>query len=404
MNSKTLHNINYFSLLALSFVLPFHQKIIPPVAGIFFITTLINGNYSFKENKKTILLFTVIYIAYVIGLLNSANLHLAFLDLETKFSLLIFPITFYISRINMKDKLPIILKWFLFGVILSSVICLGDAVFQFMITKEESELFYSKLSIFHHPSYFSMYLNLALIIVYYFYFKPNEQFNLNSLQTISLNVFLSILIILLSSKLGIISMLFTQLFAITFGTIKHKNYYKSFIALLIIISGLSITYQYSYSFHVRVNEFFSELTSKKTSEESTTGVRIYAWNAAIKLIKEKPLLGYGTGDVKDVLVEEYLQQNLTILAEKRLNPHNQFLQTSIALGLIGGGITLILILISPLIWSFKQKHYVYVFFLLLILLNALTESILERQAGVIFYAFFNALFFSAYFSNKKQLN
>ena len=335
-------------------------------------------------------------------MLNSENIHHAVLDLETKFSLLIFPITFYISRINMKDKLPIILKWFLFGVILSSVICLGDAIFQFIITKEESELFYSKLSIFHHPSYFSMYLNLALIIVYYFYFNPNEQFNLNSLQTISLNVFLSILIILLSSKLGIISMLFTQLFAITFGTIKHKNYYKSFIAFLIIISGLFITYQYSYSFHVRVNEFFSELTSKKTSEESTTGVRIYAWNAAVKLIKEKPLLGYGTGDVKDVLVEEYLQQNLTILAEKRLNPHNQFLQTSIAIGVLGG-IILLFILIIPLILAFKQKHYVYVFFLLLILLNALTESILERQAGVVFYAFFNALLFSVYFPNKKQL-
>ncbi|HHZ64630.1 MAG TPA: hypothetical protein EYN51_03880 [Flavobacteriales bacterium] len=53
--------------------------------------------------------------------------------------------------------------------------------------------------------------------------------------------------------------------------------------------------------------------------------------------------------------------------------------------LIGG-------ILAPLVQSIGRKKYVYLFFLLIIALNSLTESILEVQAGVIFYAFFNSFF------------
>ena len=115
------------------------------------------------------------------------------------------------------------------------------------------------------------------------------------------------------------------------------------------------------------------------------------------------MFGDGIGDVNTVLLKQYAKQELTVLSEKELNPHNQLLQTLVALGLLGG-ITLILTLIAPLVLAIKKSHFLYSFFILLILINLLTESILERQAGVIFYAFFNALFFTAYFSNKEQLN
>ena len=403
MNSKHLYRINYYSLLALSFVLPFYQKMVPAFVAVFFITSLLSGNYHLKEKNKNILLFIVLYVVYTIGLFYSENLINGLHDIETKLSILIFPIAFLITRINIKDKLPTLLKYFVLGIILSSMLCIGEAVYQFLTTKEESELFYSKLSIFLHPSYYSMYLSMALIVVYYYYFKPNNQFNYSTPIFISLIVFLSIMIILLSSKLGILAMVIIQLTAITYWVKKYKNYLKSGITLLIIITSLLSVYHLSYSFNVRVNEFFSVLTSKNASEESTTGVRIHAWNSAIQLFKEKPLFGYGIGDVNTVLLKQYAKQELTVLSEKELNPHNQLLQTLVALGLLGG-ITLILTLIAPLVLAIKKSHFLYSFFILLILINLLTESILERQAGVIFYAFFNALFFTAYFSNKEQLN
>ena len=43
--------------------------------------------------------------------------------------------------------------------------------------------------------------------------------------------------------------------------------------------------------------------------------------------------------------------------------------------------------------SLKTKDYLYSLFLILIAINFLTESMLETQSGVVFFAVFNTLFF-----------
>jgi O-antigen ligase len=49
----------------------------------------------------------------------------------------------------------------------------------------------------------------------------------------------------------------------------------------------------------------------------------------------------------------------------------------------------------------KQKKYIYTLFLVIIIINFMTESILETQSGVIFFAFFNTIFFYDCFNNKN---
>ena len=401
MDKQITHKINLYSLYALAFALPFYKKATPILIIVFLVTSLINGNYRFKNKGKNILLFTVLYVAYLIGLLYSENLKYGLSDMETKLSIFIFPIAFFISKIDFKAILDNVLKWFVIGLTISCIICLGEGIYQFVISGNESELFYSKLSIFHHASYYSMYVNLGLIIVYYQYFKKESLIKLDGVKMVLLSVFLSIVILLLSSKMGIISMLITQLAVVIYWVVKYKSYFKSLLVILVFIAGIAITYSSSYTFKVRMDEFITTLKSDEASKKSTTGVRIYAWQTAIDLIKEKPLIGYGTGDVKNVLIDEYIKKDLTVLAKKELNPHNQFLQTAIALGCIGF-LILILIFVLPLIHSIKRQFYIYAFFIGLFLLNNLTESMLETQSGVIFYGFFNALFFVSYFDNSKN--
>jgi len=400
MNKSILHNINLYTLYALAFAIPHYKKIIPVLIILFLVISLINGNYSIKLKSKKILLFTSLYFAYAIGLFYTNNLNAGRFDLEIKLSFVLFPIAFFISKLNIKESINSVLKWFLLGCLSVSIFNIVEAFYQFFLTHEETELFYAKLSEFHHASYYSMYLSLALIITYYFSFKPNKSIFFSPKKAMITIGFFSILIGLLSSKSGIITMLIIHSVAIGYWTIKHRNYTKSILTVLLISIGLGLAYQFSYSFNARINEAISVITSKETSKKSTTGVRIHAWNTSLSLIKKQPLIGYGTGDVKDVLVEEYIKLELPILADKKLNPHNQYLQTSLALGLIGG-LILIGSLILPLYFSFLKKHYLYAFFILLFAFNILTESMLETQSGIVFYAFFNALFFSAYFSKNK---
>src|SRR5205823_1575205 len=70
-------------------------------------------------------------------------------------------------------------------------------------------------------------------------------------------------------------------------------------------------------------------------EENSTNTRLRIWSYALELIKQHPLFGVGTGDVKDELEIVYKQHNYIPGILKHFNSHNQFLQTCITLGLCG---------------------------------------------------------------------
>ena len=50
-------------------------------------------------------------------------------------------------------------------------------------------------------------------------------------------------------------------------------------------------------------------------------------------------------------------------------------------------------LILPLFNAIRNEQYLYVIYLLIFALNMIFESMLEVQAGVVYYAFFNTFFF-----------
>ncbi len=45
-------------------------------------------------------------------------------------------------------------------------------------------------------------------------------------------------------------------------------------------------------------------------------------------------MGVGTGDINDEMVSSYEEQGLNELAAKNLNPHNEYLQIAVALGIL----------------------------------------------------------------------
>ena len=75
-------------------------------------------------------------------------------------------------------------------------------------------------------------------------------------------------------------------------------------------------------------------------------------------------------------------------------------ETFVTLGVFGFSLMAALLLI-PLFRALRKGEYLYVSFLLIFAINILFESMLESQAGVIFYAFFNVLFFTGD-GNKQQ--
>lgn len=130
--------------------------------------------------------------------------------------------------------------------------------------------------------------------------------------------------------------------------------------------------------------------------------RFEFWKTALHIISKHPLIGVGTGDVQQEFNLAYNETNSSLNKESRLRAHNQYLTMTVAFG-IAGGVYFLFGMLFTAIWL-KNPGYLYAGFLLIALLSMLTEDTLETQAGVTFYAFFNAFFLtqSAAFKNRHN--
>lgn len=109
------------------------------------------------------------------------------------------------------------------------------------------------------------------------------------------------------------------------------------------------------------------------------------------IFAEQPVVGVGTGDVSAAFASKYEELDSMLPPQYRLRAHNQFLTFGIAVGLVGGLLSLIA-LFMPIFIEKKHRSYLALMFLLISLLSMLNEDTLETQAGVAFFAVFYALF------------
>ena len=108
------------------------------------------------------------------------------------------------------------------------------------------------------------------------------------------------------------------------------------------------------------------------------------------IFKEHPLLGVGTGDIENAYQQKYEEEQSEISREWRLRAHNQYLTIAVTFGIFGF-CWFVFSLVYPFVIQYKRANYFYLVFMLIFMLSMLNEDTIETQAGVTFFAFFNAL-------------
>lgn len=392
------HNLsgkaNYVFILLLVCSAPFSGIVVSALIGTLFVLWILRSEYKTVPEKisdKNFILPVLLYLFFLIGMFYTENLDSGWFDLQVKLSILIFPLIFSGNTGYNAKQTTGILSGYIAGCLITCTVCCVISL-QHTIESGINHFFYKDFSYFMHPGYFSMYLNMAVALIAGFFLKKSESTIRYKWLLILILLFFIFCIILLSSKSGIFSMII--ILALFFS----KYFFKSLkIALPAILTGLAVLIVLLFQFIPgNVNRFWDFeriiITGQisETNKESTQA-RIYIWKDAVELIKEHPVLGYGTGDVKDALVKKYRKENFSFAAEEKLNAHNQFLQTFIATGAVGF-LLLILTLFFSLKLFLKNNSFVGISFMIIIFLNFMIESVLETQAGVVFYALFNSLF------------
>jgi O-antigen ligase len=399
--------------LVLVFCIPIHWKMIPSIIFLMVLNWLAEAKFRkipsvFRDRHRVLTLsFSALYLFYMIGMLYSGNMDYGFFDLQVKLSLMLFPVIF--STVDkdfpLQRMITEVFMAFIAGCVTGTLVLSGIALYSYAGSRDPAVFFYTHFSKFIHPSYLSMYLNLAVSILAYFLIRKDLPLtNARRFLMVVLLFWFSLMIFLLSSKAGIFSLLFQSLMIIVYFLVIHKQVWKTlllfFMALVMFYAAFSFLPSTADRFK-RTESALSEQKRSSSEQMESNSERLVVWKAGFEVIRKHPVFGVGTGDVKDALLEEYRKENKLLVYNMRLNAHNQYLQTYIALGILGV-LLLISILVLPGWMAFRRIHFVYFSFLTLFAFNILVESMLEVQAGVVYYAFFNALLFSGWDNRHDQ--
>jgi O-antigen ligase len=122
------------------------------------------------------------------------------------------------------------------------------------------------------------------------------------------------------------------------------------------------------------------------SASESSEMRMMTWKTAWNIFLQQPLTGTGTGDVNPELWKSFAEQGFLMPAEKHLNAHNQFLQTSAALGL-PGLISLLLLPCYALLQGWREKNGHWLALGIMLLWLPMTECWFEQQQAMFFLLF-----------------
>ncbi|MBN8964275.1 MAG: O-antigen ligase family protein [Rhizobiales bacterium] len=104
--------------------------------------------------------------------------------------------------------------------------------------------------------------------------------------------------------------------------------------VLAVIVAAALAWTFAGPMRNNVVTMFHEVESfKPTGEETRAGTRLEFWRKSIGFIAEAPLIGHGTGSIRDQYRRTVGESGMAALASS--NPHNQTLAVGIQLGLLG---------------------------------------------------------------------
>jgi O-antigen ligase len=394
-------------LLLVVFLLPLDRRVIPSLIALACAAWILHGNLPHKlamvYKSPGFILPVIFYLLYLTGMLYTENVKTGLSHLEVKFSLLLFPIVLPGMRDVLMKNFRKIAWAFVFGNLTASVICLVYAAYR-LIATGENYFFYSDFSIFNLPTYSSVYVLFSMAILFYFITEESFQYTFKiKLLCVAGILFFACIVFLNYSRAALVSGIVAFAFTAAFYFVKRKKWFWLFTCIILpalVTAGL-------FKYHPRfepIRRFVAmPLDSLPPSSGDNIAIRYMVAKQSVKLVKENFWLGTGTGDVKDELMKKYSSLNMVAAEHERLNAHNQFMETFIGLGIIGF-LVLVLMVFEPLYSGMRENNILKIAFAILIAINFLFESMLNTEAGVIFYAFFTVLLATVFLPTEKKIS
>ncbi len=399
-------------------------------------------------------LFTIasfsLFLFYCIGFLYAPDAKMSIIALAKKIWLLVTPLILFANDEYLFDSARIkkLFKVYIYAVGAMMILNLGINFVQFLQFPTDKLFTYKWLSFFSHPSYCSMYICTALLLAVYLLFIDPErkEYPLKNLLILFLPLAF-FFIILLQSKTGLIALFFViQVLGIALYKTYRERIFFVLLSLLTIIFSiqlcisiftlLCLTVAFSYykkknrklrflfpftlyvillfsftSYKIidetnnrtsvalktlrNLDDFVHDLGESDVCEikvKNSSTQRVTLLKTSIKVAKEQPLWGYGTGSARIFLHQQFVEDENVIMQKKFNNCHNQYFETILDIGFLGI-ISLIFYLFIPFYYGIRYRNILCISFVVISALNFMTESMMEYYIGSDFIISFMGLFF-----------
>lgn len=369
-------------------LLPFQPTFLPPslgmmVTGIGWIYALLFDFTKVVINKKALLVYILFTLYYLLGF-SSIDDPKYLEVIRVQIPLLFWGLPFVIYYPEFRAEMfPVLIRCFILSSALSALIFISYFIW---IELNAVSIEYSKRSPYHFlpVHYLGMYFNGAIVLLLWGNFFQNKQ------HKFALFIVLSIAVIMLSSRMQwLIYFVLLITFAI-YALFQKKISLKP--PLLFIFSISLIAFSQIPEVKRRILETSDEFKSFSTKvNDKQTNHRKFIWRESLPVIKEVPIFGYKPGKADQLLMKRLAGldekfwdgEQVYYLRDGYYNYHNQFLQA-----LAERGIGVLFLLGGLFFTFFSSDSLMKRLFVLVVFLSMLTESILQRQAGVFFVASF----------------
>lgn len=303
-------------------------------------------------------------------------------------------------------------KGLITGGLLASVILLSVNFYRFLTENPCHGIFsffytahYFTSTLDKHPTYEGMEILFALTLLFNYLKRETKKTNI-VWNIISIILLITTLIFINSRSITflMVLVLLYNLLQKIISLIRRKKFKALSIIIigtLVISIGLYQILKKSYVFYRFSTELSWDLSYQSGTLINSTDVgdsRVARWKSALKLVKRKPIVGYGNKTEKNILLQQYKKDGLVQALENQYGAHNSYLSYTLEYGLVGL-IILLMFFGSNLLIALKAKQTDWIFLCCFIIFVSIFEDYIRISEGV----FMTALFLNIQiFSYKKR--
>ena len=236
-----------------------------------------------------------------------------------------------------------------------------------------------------HHNYLALYLLTAIALLYTELVRHWKACRWHCLRWFVIVdiILLSAYILLCGSRSGMVAwgLLVTACF-LHLALAQHQwRTLGIILAVMVILIG--ITYLASPKTYTRVTD-----TAKLLLRGEEGDIRQTMWLSGLQTIKDRPIWGYGCDGYWDALKHQYREHDCLTASSYQFSPHNQYLETTLATGLVGLVAMLAMILL-PVWFSLHRRHRNLPMILFTVAYETCIffEASFGRQMGLLFIGF-----------------